>query len=74
MSNKIWTNIRLVSLHFEEYVAKIWKMTYLTLLKYSLKWLDRDSEADGGKFISSLSTDTYISAERQSDKQINRKT
>jgi len=55
-------------------MAKMWKMTYLIMLKYSLKWLGPDSEADGGKIISSLSTDTYISPERQSDRQINRKT
>lgn len=52
-------------------MAKILKITYLSMLKCSLQWLGPDSEADGGKFISSLSTDTYISAERQSDRQIN---
>jgi len=39
-----------------------------TMFKCCLKWLGPNPEADGGKSISSLTTDTYISAERQSDR------
>jgi len=35
----------------------------------SLKWLGSDSEADGSKFISSLSTDTLMLGGSQTDRQ-----